>query len=233
MDGADRLGEPVTGDGAPSMPPRRAPRGRAVALGVTMLTLILAALAQPAMAQDLERVPRATRNVTPPGILPGPAVDGPLYREPTPPAPPQPPKWRRFFLPRTTDGATFITKDGLTIKVYGVTPPAVDQTCQRADGETWPCGRTALFSLRMFLRGRAVECFLPPLDGIDRAIAPCRVGQIDVGWWLLSQGWATPDDNATDEYRATAQAARCERVGMWRGAEPDPDCPGVQAAPPS
>ena len=45
--------------------------------------------------------------MTPPGVTPGPAGDGPLIREPVPPPPPEPPRWRRFFLPVTTDAATF------------------------------------------------------------------------------------------------------------------------------
>ncbi len=81
----------------------------------------------------------------------------------------------------------------------------------------------------MFLHGRAVECFLPSLDGIDRAIAPCRIGQTDIGWWLLRQGWATPDDNATEEYRTAAHEAHCDRLGMWRGTAADPSCPVAKA----
>ena len=119
----------------------------------------------------LEVVPRATRNVTPPGVTPGPEVDGPLLREALPPPPPEPAKWRRFFLPETTDAATFHAKS-LTIRVSGVDPVPVDRVCQRASGEEWPCGRTALFSLRMFLRGRAIECYLPPIDQAVEAIAP-------------------------------------------------------------
>ncbi len=175
-------------------------------------------------ATEPEIVPPPARDVTPPGITPGPAVDGPLVREPIPEPPPEPARWRRFFLPRTTDGATFVTKEDLEIKVFGVAPPALEQTCEQADGEIWPCGRTALFSLRMFLRGRAVECLLPALDGVDRAVAPCRVGRIDVAHWLLRQGWALPDDNATDAYEEASEAARCDRLGMWRGTAADPAC---------
>jgi hypothetical protein len=39
------------------------------------------------------------RNVTPPGMTPGPAGDGPLVREPTAPLPPAEARWRRYFLP--------------------------------------------------------------------------------------------------------------------------------------
>ncbi|MCB1494688.1 MAG: thermonuclease family protein [Bauldia sp.] len=235
MDGAHRLGEPVTlrlGAAADSGAKAGRRSGGPLALLLILANAILAAGCGGLSAEELEVVPPPARNVTPPGILPGPQVDGPLYREPTPPPPPAPPRWRRFFLPKTTDGATFVTRNHLVIKVFGVTPPPLDQICRRMDGEEWPCGRTALFSLRMFLRGRAVECLLPNPDGIDRAVAPCRVGSIDVGRWLLRQGWATPDENATDEYRTAAHDARCDRVGMWRGSEADPGCPGKPADDP-
>lgn len=189
------------------------------------LLLAVLQVPSPAGAEQLQLVPPPSRDVTPPGMTPGPKVDGPLYRIPTPPPPPEPPRWRRFFLPRTVDAATFVTKDNLTIRVYGVTPPPLDQTCQRADGEEWPCGRTALFSLRMFLHGRAVECLLPPLDDIAQAIAPCRVGSTDLGEWLIRQGWATPDKDASEEYRTAAHDAHCDRLGMWRGTAADPSCP--------
>ncbi|MCP4380612.1 MAG: thermonuclease family protein [Hyphomicrobiales bacterium] len=207
--------------------------GRVVALtAVILVAMLTAGPIRGQESQGLEIVPRASRDVTPPGITPGPTIDGPLLREPLPPPPPEPTQWRRFFLPRTTNGATFVTRQNLEIRVYGVAPPALDQTCERANGEVWPCGRTALFSLRMLLRGRAVECFLPALDGIDRAIAPCRIGRIDIGHWLLRQGWALPDDNATEEYRALAREARCDRLGMWRGAAPEPDCPAADRIEP-
>ncbi len=215
MDRADHLGEPVT------RPPGR--RGANALAAVAVLALVIAI---PAAAEEpaLEVVPRATRNVTPPGITPGPEVDGPLLREALPPPPPEAAKWRRFFLPRTTDAATLHAKS-LTIRVSGVDPVPVDRVCRRADGGEWPCGRTALFSLRMFLRGRAVECYLPPIGQAVEAIAPCRVGQTDLGAWLLRQGWGTPNGYATDEYRAAALEGRCHRLGMWQGSAADGTCP--------
>ena len=189
------------------------------------LLLAVLQVPSPACAEQLQLVPPPSRDVTPPGMTPGPKVDGPLYRIPTPPPPPEPPRWRRFFLPRTTDAATFITKDNLTIRVYGVTPPPLDKTCERTDGETWPCGRTALFSLRMFLHGRAIECLLPSLDDIKQAVAPCRVGSTDLGEWLIRQGWATPDADTTEEYKTAARDAHCDRLGMWRDTDPGPSCP--------
>ena len=218
MDRADHLGEPVSG--------RLRRGGVLLTTAAAVLSALLAtpAAAAPADEPALEIVPRATRNVTPPGVTPGPEVDGPLVREPLPPPPPEPAKWRRYFLPVTTDAGTFHAGK-LTIRVSGVDPVAVDQTCRRANGEEWPCGKTALHALRMFLRGRAIECYFPPPGAASQVIAPCRVGQTDLGSWLLAQGWATPNDYATDAYRAAAVESRCERHGMWQDSPPDGSCP--------
>lgn len=215
MDRAHHLGEPV----APAA-------ARWTALAAAVVALLAAAVA-PAGAEDepaMELVPRATRNVTPPGMTPGPEIDGPLLREALPPPPPEPAKWRRFALPETTDAATFRARQ-VTIRVSGVDPVPLDKQCRRASGEEWPCGRTALHSLRMFLAGRAIECYLPPLGQAVEAIAPCRVGRTDLGTWLLSQGWATPNDFATEEYKEAALKGRCERLGIWQGTTSDGTCP--------
>lgn len=212
MDGADHVGEPVNRF------------GRRVAVALAVLVAGVAAAA--GQEAEPEIVPPPSRNVTPPGMTPGPAVDGPLTRVPTPPRPPDPPRWQRYFLPQTPDGATFVTS-GLTIRISGVAPPPVDKTCRKADGEEWPCGRVALFALRMFLRGRAVECYFPPLGDVRQVIAPCRVGKVDLGAWLIAEGWATPDENATEAYREAAAAARCKRLGLWRGTPSDGNCPAT------
>jgi endonuclease YncB( thermonuclease family) len=145
-----------------------------------------------------------------------------LVREYVPPPPPDPARWRRFFLPETRDAATFAA-DKLTIRISGVAAPAVDQICHAGDSD-WPCGKTALFSFRLFLRGRAVECYFPRPDDASEIVAPCRVGKTDLGLWLLSQGWAKPDGNATDEYRSASHKAACSGLGLWKGEAKPSDC---------
>lgn len=206
-------------------------RQRRRAARAALAALALLALPLPASAEEptLEVVPRATRNVTPPGVTPGPEVDGPLVREvqPVPEKAPETARWRRFFLPETSDAGTFHIKS-FTVRVSGVDPVPVDKLCQRADGAEWPCGRTALFSFRRFLGGRAIECYFPPVsDAATEIVAPCRIGQIDIGTWLLRQGWATPNDYATDEYRAAALEGRCGRLGIWQGVAADGTCPAL------
>lgn len=208
MDGQDHLGESVR------------PAARA-AFCLLLLTAAPAALAEDTVAP-------ATRDVTAPGMMPGPKVDGPLEREAVPPLPPDPPRWRRFFLPETTDAATFIVK-GITIHIAGVTPPAVDATCTFADGSPWPCGQTALYSFRRFLHGRAVECYFPYEEGVTDVTAPCRIASTDLALWLLKTGWAKPNELATGDYKSAAANARCAGLGMWRETGRPEFCPPAAA----
>jgi endonuclease YncB( thermonuclease family) len=203
VDRQDHLGEPV----------RRLPH----ALLALALLLVSGARAE-------EVVAPAIRDVTPPGMTPGPKVDGPLIREPVPPRPPDPPRWRRYFLPETTDAATFVTAK-LVIHISGVAPPPPEETCTLADGTAWACGRAALFSLRRFLRGRAVECLLPYIEGSAEVTAPCRVVKTDLALWLLEQGWAKPAALATDAYRGASLVAQCHGMGLWRDTPKPSACP--------
>ncbi len=190
-----------------------------------VLALVVAAPVALAQSGEVEFASPAVRDVTPPGVTPAPSGEGPLIRVPPPPKPPEPPRWRRFFLPETIDAATFGV-DGKTVQISGVTPPPVGHTCRRDDGSNWPCGRTALYSLRMFLRGRAVECYFPyVLEQAADITAPCRVGGTDLGRWLLIAGWAEPDALATEDYRHAAAAARCAGRGVWHGTTPPASCP--------
>jgi endonuclease YncB( thermonuclease family) len=166
------------------------------------------------------------RDVTPSGVTPAPRVEGPLERIPALPRVPEPARWWRFYLPVTTDSATFVT-DGRIIRVAGVIPPPVDRICASPDGSEWPCGRMALTSLRMFLRGRAVECFYVLSQATPEMTTPCRVGPTDIAAWLLTQGWAAPADEVSEDYRRDAAAARCGKRGLWRGEVPPDTCAAV------
>jgi endonuclease YncB( thermonuclease family) len=197
---------------------------------VKRLCLVLL-LSLPALSANAQVVILpSVRNVTPPEMTPGPQVDGPLERVVPPPKPPPEARWWRFFLPETTDAATF-KAEGKTIRIAGVDPPPVDAACPLAGGRSWPCGRTALYSLRRFLHGRAIECYFPQTSDLVDITAPCRVGTSDIGLWLLSEGWARPNDLATDEYRSAATAALCAGRGIWRGEPPPADCPPPSAKP--
>ncbi len=192
-------------------------RRRVIGPGLAaVLAAAIASLATGHAAAQDTVAPATVRNVTPPGVLPGPDVEGPLVREPVVLPDADPPEWHRFHLPATHDAATF-EANGLVIRLAGVTPPDLDANCAPADGDRWPCGRVARHALRMFLRGRAIECYFPFSMALVTVEAPCRVGATDLALWLVAGGWATADEEAPDDYRDAAAQARCTGAGMWRG----------------
>jgi hypothetical protein len=213
---ADHLGEPVGRGG----------HGFVAALVLAAGLVLSAAAAMPLAAQELapDIVPPPIRNVTPPGFTPGPDGSGPLIREPVPEPPPIAERWHKFLLPATTDAATFVVANR-QIEVAGVVADARRATCAAGDGAAWPCGEVALAAFRRFLLGRPVECWFRTDDPAQPLTVPCRVGKTDIGLWLLSAGWARPAEGASEEYRKAAEAARCARIGLWRGETPSANCP--------
>lgn len=173
-----------------------------------------------------EEVPPPSRDVTPAGVMPAPITSGPLIREPLPPPPPEKPRWHRYFLPETADAATFLVTDR-TIRLAGVDALPRGGVCKDGDGGNWPCGTTALFALRRFLAGRAIECFFLKSDKANPLTAPCRIGRMDIGLWLVTQGWVKAEAGAPDNYRKAAEAAHCAGLGLWRDASRDADCPAT------
>ena len=107
------------------------------------LRTLLAAVATIAFIKiaDAQSVPEvvapASRDVTPPGVTPGPDGAGPLLREPPPSGPPDPARWRKFHLPKTSDAST-LNVDKRKIHISGVRAPAADAACRRADGSIRP-----------------------------------------------------------------------------------------------
>jgi endonuclease YncB( thermonuclease family) len=167
-----------------------------------------------------EIVPFATRDVTPPGITPGPPVTGPLVRVPSP-IPRKPrrkpaPRTQRLLNPEIPSAGTLLTSSEL-VQIAGIEAPQLEATCGTGD-QAWPCGVVAREQLRRFIRGRAIGCEIPP--GADELpeITRCRVSGRDIGEWLVLQGWAKPSGPVYTQ--AGAEAARARR-GIWgRGSRP-------------
>ncbi|BCH04123.1 thermonuclease family protein [Mesorhizobium loti] len=107
------------------------------------------------------------------------------------PKTPMPQNWRETLLyrPIATSSATFESM-GWKLAISGALDIGVDQTCSFRD-EVWPCGQRARAAFNAWLRGRALNCFLPPETERFAIAASCRLGKQDVGAWLVSNGWAT------------------------------------------
>ena len=189
---------------------------------------------------DVPAAPASSRLVAPKIVAP-PQVDvRELQREapreplsqlslalPPPPKPKQPGKWNgtSFLRPVATESAIFESMDH-TVSIAGTEGLAADETCL-ADGVAWPCGARARAAFRLWLRGRAVVCKVPPGTDAVHIVAPCRLGKEDVGAWLVANGWARAAPGGP--YAEDAERAQSARLGIY--GDP-PDTSGLGTVPP-
>ena len=175
-----------------------------------------------------EVVSRAVRNVTPLGVTPGPAVTGPLVRvaPPQSPKPPRPARVQRVYHPIVVS-AGVIKARGRDIELAGVDAPDFNATCGEG-AAAWPCGRMARAALRQFVRGRAIECAVPPGADEIPSVGNCSVGGENLSEWLVSKGWARPIGATYASLEATARQAR---LGLWSNRRPggQADAPAADA----
>ncbi|MEO5321718.1 thermonuclease family protein [Mesorhizobium sp. CC13] len=106
---------------------------------------------------------------------------------------------------------------GLGVTIAGVVPPEEGENCT-ADGQEWNCGVRARTAFRGFLRGRAVVCDVPPEKTGGEAVAKCRIGTVDVGEWLVANGWARAE--AGGPYEDAGRKAEADKKGIF-GPPPD------------
>lgn len=122
---------------------------------------------------------------------------------------------------QVVDGDT-LTVAGQRIRLEGVDAPEAGQMCER-DGAPWACGRDVTLALRLRLQGRGVRCAVSGRDRYDRAIARCRIGEEDVGAWLVREGLAVAYTRFTWRYLPQEVAARWDGRGLWAGRFDTPE----------
>ena len=143
------------------------------------------------------------------------------------PPPPKPSnKWSGtpFFQPVATESAVFESMDR-TVTIAGVGSLSSGETCS-SHGVTWSCGIRARSAFRLWLRGRALVCKLPPGTDAVFIVAPCRLGKQDVGEWLVTNGWARALPGGP--YAQAGEKAQAAGLGIF--GEP-PDTSGLSAVP--
>lgn len=114
------------------------------------------------------------------------------------------------------DGDT-LELHGLRIRLAAIDAPESRQSCRRADG-SWPCGRRAAFALADRIGARPVTCRWRDLDRYRRAVARCAAGGVDLGGWMVEQGYALAFRKYGVSYVPQEDAARTARRGVWAGS---------------
>ncbi len=120
--------------------------------------------------------------------------------------------------PRVIDGDT-IEVAGHRMRLHGIDAPESRQLCRR-DGEPWRCGKDATNALREFIGSRPVRCVGLARDLYERLVAKCVVEGLDIldiGEWMVSQGWAVAYYLYSYEYSRAEQRAKSARRGIWAG----------------
>ncbi len=113
------------------------------------------------------------------------------------------------------DGDTIEVHDQ-RIRLHGIDAPESRQLC-RKDGERWRCGKDASSALKAFLGSRPVSCEELDRDRYRRIVAKCAVDGVDIGDWMVSQGWAVAYYQYSYEYSRAEQRAKSARRGIWAG----------------
>ena len=125
----------------------------------------------------------------------------------------------RFRRPVATGPGILVAGD-TTIHLAGIEPLNGDASCDLASGKSWPCGRTATFSLRRLIRRRSVVCDI--LERLDDTTVRgrCSVAKVDINAWLVRHGWARPAEKSASGFADELAAAQKDKSGQWRTALP-------------
>src|SRR4029453_9862517 len=130
------------------------------------------------------------------------------------------PTTKIYYRVTVPDSGTLEAGD-VVIKLNGIVAHKADAQCQDKKGKNWPCGAAAKAALRRLIRARAVVCDLPEPSEQKSFTARCAVSGTDLSTWMVRQGWAKPNDPPESALADAAEAAKSERIGLWRGAEYD------------
>jgi endonuclease YncB( thermonuclease family) len=121
--------------------------------------------------------------------------------------------------PRAVDGDTLEFAEG-QVDLDGIDAPETEQTCTRG-GTSWACGLDARWALANRIGRNWVTCVPQSAPGPGPVRALCYlagVGQLDVGEWMVAEGWALALEGPGDRYQAVQAAAEGAGKGLWQGA---------------
>ncbi|WP_299656534.1 thermonuclease family protein [uncultured Jannaschia sp.] len=129
--------------------------------------------------------------------------------------------------PTITGLADVIDGDGLkigpvAIRLHGIDAPEAGQTCPRAGGGTWSCGKDAAQLLDDLAGGREVVCTALDGDPYGRIVASCAVGGRDVATGIMRAGLAWAYVEYSDDYVAIEAEAKAAGLGVWQAAAEAP-----------
>lgn len=119
------------------------------------------------------------------------------------------------------DGDT-IDLAGHRIRLEGIDAPETAQTCTRASGESWDCGRAASRQLGALIQGQSLQCEGVGTDKYARTLALCFLDGEDVNRAMVEAGYAWAFVKYSQRYVGAEQDARAKKIGIWQGPAQPP-----------
>lgn len=116
---------------------------------------------------------------------------------------------------RVIDGDT-LSVGNLVYRLHGVDSPEAGQKCNSLGSGTWQCGTEATNALRGLLSGNVPVCSDMGLDGYDRILSVCTVGDTNVNEWLVLKGYAWAFRTYSDDFVPQEKIAQSQQIGIWQ-----------------
>ncbi len=114
---------------------------------------------------------------------------------------------------RVIDGDTLQIGE-TRVRLFGIDAPELGQVCIAVEVEQ-DCGAQSKNYLKQLILGREINCELISKDRWGRDISRCAVGDLDIGYQMVEQGWAIAYREYADEYVPAENLARSTKRGIW------------------
>ena len=113
-------------------------------------------------------------------------------------------------------GSDTLSINDQTFALFGIDGMDFTQSCF-VDGQVQACGASATRALQILLEPAAVTC-TPIGDSIGGVtFARCTGHDGDIGQKMVEEGWALAVRTQSEDYVVAENAARADKVGIWRG----------------
>lgn len=113
------------------------------------------------------------------------------------------------------DGDT-LAKDAVRLRLTGIDAPELQQTCEQANGQPWPCGEAARRQLERIVGNDRIECRGAEKDRYGRRLVTCYKGKVDINAQMVAAGMAISTSLLT--YQREQLRAENDKAGIWAGS---------------
>ena len=115
---------------------------------------------------------------------------------------------------RAIDGDT-LDYLGQRVRLQKKDDPERNQNCWLGGAE-WFCGQASSRALENLIKGAVIKCNKMERDLYGRSVGKCRLKDIDIGQTMVADGMAFAFRKYSSDYVAAKNAAKAERLGMWK-----------------